>query len=117
VPALLISLSLCARLKTVPSIRPITWSVTVAAIGNVFSKGRDSAAWLGLMPRQTWTGDRANIQARQSLPARSIRADGSGGADQAAELGAPRAQTVSYQDAMHRNLLSIALTNKLASIA
>jgi transposase len=41
---------LCARPKTVPSIRPITSSVRVAAIGNVFSKGRDSAAWLGLMP-------------------------------------------------------------------
>ncbi len=43
-----------ARLKTVPGTRPITSSVTVAAIGtsDVFSKGRDFAAWLGLVPRQ-----------------------------------------------------------------
>jgi transposase len=109
----------CARLKTVPGSRPITSSVRVAAIGtgDVFSKGRDFAAWLGLVPRQIWTGDCANIQARQSLPARPIRAGGLGGAGQTAELGAPWAQTVSCQDAMHRNLLAIALTNKLASIA
>ncbi len=44
----------CARLKTVPGTRPITSSVMVAAIGtgDVFSKGRDFAAWLGQVPRQ-----------------------------------------------------------------
>ncbi len=67
--------------------RPITSSVMVAiGTGHVFSKGRDFAAWLGLAPRQIWTGDRANIQARQSLSARPIRAGGLGGADPAAEL-------------------------------
>jgi transposase len=77
----------CARLKTVPGTRPITSSVMVAiGTGDVFSNGRDFAAWLGLVPRQIWTGDRANIQARQSLSARPIRAGGLGGADPAAEL-------------------------------
>jgi transposase len=35
-------------------------SATVAAIGtgDVFSKGRDFAVWLGLVPRQISTGDR-----------------------------------------------------------
>ena len=44
----------CARLKTVPGTRPITSSVMVAAIGtgDVFSKGRGFAAWLGQVPRQ-----------------------------------------------------------------
>src|SRR5947209_18280893 len=47
---------------TVPSIGPIISSAMVAAIGNgeVCSKGRDFAAWLGLVPRQLSTGDRAN---------------------------------------------------------
>ena len=45
---------------TVPGIGPIISSAMVAAIGtgDVFSKGRDFAAWLGLVPRQISTGDR-----------------------------------------------------------
>src|SRR5271155_67364 len=88
----------CARLMSVPGIGPIISSAMVAAIGSgeVFSKGRDFAAWLGLVPKQISTGDRTipwkNIQAWQSLPASSVRASGLGGADQAQELGAPRTQ-------------------------
>src|SRR5438045_9101055 len=45
---------------TVPGIGPIISSATVGAIGagDAFSKGRDFAAWLGLVPRQMSTGDR-----------------------------------------------------------
>ena len=50
----------CQRLITVPGIGPIISSAMVAAIGRgeVFSKGRDFGAWLGLVPKQTSTGDR-----------------------------------------------------------
>ena len=50
----------CERLITVPGIGPIISSATVAAIGtgDVFSKGRDFGAWLGLVPKQISTGDR-----------------------------------------------------------
>jgi transposase len=50
----------CERLISVPGIGPIISSAVVAAIGagDVFSKGRDFAAWLGLVPRQISTGDR-----------------------------------------------------------
>ena len=50
----------CERLVSVPGIRPIISSAMVAAIGNgdAFSKGRDFAAWLGLVPKQISTGDR-----------------------------------------------------------
>jgi transposase len=50
----------CGRLMTVPGIGPIIASAMVAAIGNGagFAKGRDFAAWLGLVPRQMSTGDR-----------------------------------------------------------
>jgi len=50
----------CERLISVPGIGPIISSAIVAAIGagDVFSKGRDFAAWLGLVPRQISTGDR-----------------------------------------------------------
>jgi transposase len=41
----------CERLMSVPGIGPIISSATVAAIGtgDTFSKGRDFAAWLGLV--------------------------------------------------------------------
>src|SRR5262245_56134430 len=47
-------------LMTVPGVGPIISSAMVAAIGtgDVFSKGRDFAAWLGLVPKQISTGDR-----------------------------------------------------------
>jgi transposase len=50
----------CERLMTVPGIGPIISSAMVAAIGTgeVFSKGRDFGAWLGLVPKQISTGDR-----------------------------------------------------------
>src|SRR5438046_1539842 len=48
------------RLMTVPGIGPIISTATVAAIGkgDVFSKGRDFGARLGLVPRQMSTGGR-----------------------------------------------------------
>jgi transposase len=50
----------CDRLGSVPGIGPIISSAVVAAIdaGDVFRKGRDFAAWLGLVPGQFSTGDR-----------------------------------------------------------
>jgi hypothetical protein len=50
----------CRQLMTVPGIGPIIASAMVAAIGNgiAFARGRDFAAWLGLVPKQISTGDR-----------------------------------------------------------
>jgi transposase len=50
----------CERLMSVAGVRPIISSAMVAAIGagDAFTKGRDFAAWLGLVPRQMSTGDR-----------------------------------------------------------
>jgi transposase len=50
----------CERLMSVPGIGPLISSAMVAAIGtgDGFSKGRDFAAWLGLVPKQISTGDR-----------------------------------------------------------
>ena len=48
----------------VPGIGPIISSAIVAAIGagDVFTKGRDFAAWLGLVPKQISTGDRTFLE-------------------------------------------------------
>ena len=91
----------CERLMTVPGIGPIISSAMVAAIGtgDVFSKGRDFGAWLGLVPKQISTGDRTilgNISKRGNRYLRALFV-------QAAwvvlvkikpELGALRAQVV-----------------------
>src|SRR5439155_17453168 len=47
----------CERLMSVPGIGPIISSAMVAAIGagDAFAKGRDFAAWLGLVPKQIST--------------------------------------------------------------
>jgi transposase len=50
----------CRQLMTVPGVGPIIASPMMAAIGNgaAFAKGRDFAAWLGLVPKRMSTGDR-----------------------------------------------------------
>jgi transposase len=52
------------RLMSVLGIGPVISSATVAGIGkgDVFGKGRDFAAWLGLVPKQTSRSGRALCQ-------------------------------------------------------
>src|SRR5258708_1014082 len=71
----------CSRLMTVPGIGPIISSAMVAAIGtgDVFSKGRDFGAWLGLVPKQISTGDRTILgtisrRANRYLPVLFVQA-------------------------------------------
>ena len=69
----------CRQLMTIPGIGPIIASAMIAAIGDgtAFAKGRDFAAWLGLVPKQMSTGaddPRPHQQARQSLSAHDVHA-------------------------------------------
>src|SRR5215510_8912675 len=115
----------CERLMTVPGIGPIISSAMVAAIGNgdAFSKGRDFAAWLGLVPRQISTGDRTILGKISKRGNRYLRVL----FVQAAWVVLIRPQSwerhglKSWIDAaktrLHHNVLAIALANKLARIA
>jgi hypothetical protein len=60
----------------VPGIGPIISSAMVAAIGtgDVFSKGRDFGAWLGLVPKQISTGDRTILGSISKRGNRYLRA-------------------------------------------
>src|SRR4051794_27289258 len=51
----------CQRLISVPGVGPLISTGIVAAIGSgeAFERGRDFAAWLGLVPRQHSTGGRS----------------------------------------------------------
>src|SRR5258707_10572569 len=110
---------------TVPGIGPIISSAMVAAIGtgDVFSKGRDFGAWLGLVPKQISTGDRTilgKISRRGNRYLRVLFV-------QAAWVVLVRIKNweryglKSWIEAakrrLHHNALAIALANKLARIA
>jgi transposase len=115
----------CRRLISVPGIGPLISTAVVAAIGTgeAFQRGRDFAAWLGLVPRQFSTGGRSilgRISKRGSKYLRTLFI-------QAAKVLLMRPhnwQRFSFgtwlqnsAPRLHRNKLATALANKLARIA
>ena len=116
--------ALCRRLRQIPGFGPLVSTATVAAIGNgaAFHRGRDFAAWVGVVPRQYSTGGkqklfgmskRGNVYLRRMLihGARAvlfrIKYD-TGGFGQWVHRLAQRAP---------RNKVVVAIANKLARIA
>jgi len=55
--------ALCRRLHQIPGFGPLVSTATVAAIGNgaAFRRGRDFAAWVGIVPRQYSTGGKQSL--------------------------------------------------------
>ena len=55
--------ALAQRLLTIPGIGALNATALVAAIGDArtFARGRDLAAWLGLVPRQATTGGKPKL--------------------------------------------------------
>ncbi|HXS75377.1 MAG TPA: IS110 family transposase, partial [Terracidiphilus sp.] len=53
----------CQRLCQIPGFGPLVSTATVAAIGNgaAFRRGRDFAAWVGVVPRQYSTGGKQKL--------------------------------------------------------
>jgi transposase len=115
----------CQRMMTVPGIGPIISSAMVSAIGDgaAFAKGRDFAAWLGLVPRQISTGDRTilgRISKRGNTYLRTLFVRGARvilmrPANWHRHSFGPWLEAASRR--MHRNVLAVALANKLARIA
>ena len=115
----------CQRLMSVPGIGPIISSAIVAAIGkgDAFGKGRDFAAWLGLVPRQISTGDRTILGKISKRGNRYLRVV----FVQAAWVVLIKPKTwerhglkpwlEAAKKRLHHNVLAIALANKLARIA
>jgi transposase len=115
----------CERLMSVPGVGPIISSAMVAAIGggDAFTKGRDFAAWLGLVPRQMSTGDRTILGKISKRGNRYLRVL----FVQAAwvvlikptswERYGLKSWIEAAKKRLHHNVLAIALANKLARIA
>ena len=114
----------CRQLRQIPGFGPLVSTATVAAIGNgaAFRRGRDFAAWVGVVPRQFSTGGkqklygiskRGNVYLRRMLihGARAVllrvKYD-TGGFGQWVHRLAQRAP---------RNKVVVAIANKLARMA
>jgi transposase len=115
----------CRQLMTVPGIGPIIASAMVAAIGNgtAFARGRDFAAWLGLVPKQMSTGDRTilgRITKRGNRYLRTLFMQGARVILLRPVNWAKHSFGLWLKVAaqrLHHNVLATALANKLARIA
>ena len=115
----------CRQLMTIPGIGPIIASAMVAAVGSgaAFAKGRDFAAWLGLVPKQMSTGDRTilgRISKRGNRYLRTLFMQGARvillrPANWAKHSFGPWLTAAAKR--LHHNVLATALANKLARIA
>lgn len=114
----------CRRLLTIPGVGPLVATALVASVGNGrhFKRGRELAAWLGLVPREHSTGGKQRllgISKRGSSYLRKLMIHGARSCylnmncephrmgqwiDQLSQRGA------------HRNIVVVALANKLARI-
>jgi transposase len=112
------------RLMTIPGIGVLNATALIAAIGQgeSFARGRDLAAWLGLVPRQVTTGGRPRllgISKRGNKYLRKLLVHGARAAlptllESPTSLGAwLRGLTAR----MHKNAAVVALANKLARMA
>jgi transposase len=114
----------CTRIRQIPGIGPIVATAIVAAIGNgaAFHKGREFAAWLGLVPRQYSTGGKAKllgISKRGNVYLRKILIHGARAA--VLRIKRDRSSIGAWMDALDarapKNVVVVATANKLARIA
>ena len=112
------------RLTTIPGIGPTIASALVAAIGQAksFDRGRDLAAWLGLVPRQFTTGGRPKllgISKRGNKYLRKLLIHGARAAlPYVAERDTPLGRWAKgLLGRAHHNVAVVAFANKLARIA
>jgi transposase len=114
----------CTRIRKIPGIGPVVATAIVAAIGNgaAFSKGREFAAWLGIVPRQYSTGGKTKlfgISKRGNAYLRRVLIHGARAA--VLHIKRDRAPIGAWLDALdaraHKNVVVVAMANKLARIA
>ena len=114
----------CQLLKTIPGIGDITASQLVMEVGTAqqFRRGRDMAAWLGLVPRQFSTGGKPKllgISKRGNKKLRCLLVHGARSVLSRLKLGdGPfHAWLQKLRETKPFNVAVIALANKLARIA
>jgi transposase len=114
----------CRRLVTMPGVGPVIATAIIATIGNgaAFRKGRDFAAWLGVVPEEHSTGGKQTLwkiplrgnQYLRKLFVQGARAVMQHRTKQSSGLSAWLEQLTART---HHNIAIVALANKLARMA
>jgi transposase len=114
----------CRRLVEIPGIGPVTATAVIAAIGNgaAFHKGREFAAWVGVVPRQRSTGGKPTllgISKRGNAYLRRLFVQGARAVLQqkARQSAGLRAWLEPLTARTHHHVACVALANKLARTA
>ena len=114
----------CQRLDVIPGIGPLAATALIAAIGNgaAFRKGREFAAWLGLVPREHSTGGKQKllgISKRGNVYLRTLFVHGARAVLQFQHKQSPglKAWLAQLTSRVHFNVAVVALANKLARMA
>lgn len=114
----------CKRLRQIPGIGPLVSTAMVAAIGNgaAFSRGREFAAWLGLVPQQYSTGGKTmlgGISKRGNAYLRRMFIHGARAMLLRCKCDRGRVGQWArqLQARTHRNKAVVAVANKLARVA
>jgi transposase len=114
----------CHRLTAIPGVGPVTATALIAAVGNgsAFRKGRDLAAWIGMVPRECSSGGKQKllgISKRGNAYLRRLFVQGARAVMQQRHRQAPGlscwlAQLLARR---HQNVVIVALANKLVRMA
>jgi transposase len=113
------------RLTSIPGVGVLNATALIAAVGDGsgFAKARHLGAWLGLVPRQHTTGGKPRmlgISKRGNTYLRTLLIHGARAAlPSLSQSGTPLGQWLKGMIArgIHRNIVVVALANKLARIA
>jgi len=112
------------RQAQIPGIGPLIATALLSAIGDIqgFANGRQLAAWLGLVPRQSSTGGKAKllgISKRGDKYLRTLMIHGARSALRAAQrkTGDSPCGLTKLAERAHPNIAAVALANKNARIA
>lgn len=113
----------CTRLETVPGIGRLTASALVASVGEgrTFKSGRQFAAWLGLVPKQHSSGGKQRLQGISKRGDGYLRRMLIHGARAVIRHMNPKRNTTAWLMSLsaraHKNVVIVAMANKLARIA
>jgi transposase len=114
----------CQRLTEIPGVGPVTATALIAAVGNAsdFRKGRNLAAWMGIVPGEYSTGGKQKllgISKRGNKYLRTLFVQGARSVVQQRHKQAPGLSSWLAQLLVraHQNVVIVALANKLVRMA
>ena len=114
----------CQRLSEIPGVGPVTATALIAAVGNAsdFRKGRNLAAWMGIVPGEYSTGGKEKllgISKRGNKYLRTLFIQGARSVVQQRHKQTPGLSSWLAQllARTHQNVVIVALANKLVRMA